>query len=213
MMIETRRKSIVPVYGVAASWVLYCAFFPLYRTWHFIVLACIAALVYVVLSAIFPGKTERIEIPEEPVRTGDDFIDELLREGERAVGEMRRLRDTIQDETVRVKLDDIIDVTDKIFKDLIEDPGDYKQVKRFSDYYLPTTIKLLHTYDRFGQSGARGENITGTMERIDSALDTILESYHKFFDSLFEDQALDIETDISVLESILKREGLIGKDF
>jgi DNA (cytosine-5)-methyltransferase 1 len=57
------------------------------------------------------------------------------------------------------------------------------------------------------------ENITGTLERIDTALEKILKSYEMFFDSLFENQALDIETDIRVLESMLKQEGLSGKDF
>ena len=52
-MIEIKRKSIVPVYGVAAVWVLYCVVFPLYKTWHFIVLACSAAVVYFILSQIF----------------------------------------------------------------------------------------------------------------------------------------------------------------
>ena len=212
-MIEIKEKSIIPVYGLAAAWVLYCALFPLYKTWHFIVLACSAALVYVVLSALFPGKTKYIEIPAEPVRTGDEKIDELLADGEKAVGEMHRLSDSIKDDNIRKKLGDIIGVTDKIFKNLHEDPGDYTQVKRFADFYLPTTIKLLHTYDRFGQSGASGENVSGTMERIDTALDTILESYRRFFDSLFKNQALDIETDILVLENMLKREGLLGSEF
>jgi hypothetical protein len=178
-------------------------------TWHFIVIACLAVLVYIVLSMIFPGKTVFIEIPAEPERSGDDKIDALLADGEKAVAEMRRLRDSIAGEVVRQKLDDIISVTDKIFKKMLQEPGAYKQVKRFADFYLPTTIKLLHTYDRFGQSGASGENISGTMDRIDSALETILESYKKFFDSLFANQALDIETDISVLETLLKREGLL----
>jgi 5-bromo-4-chloroindolyl phosphate hydrolysis protein len=212
-VIEIKQKSVVPVYGVASAWVLYCVFFPLYKTWHFIVLACSAALVYVVLSAIFPGKVKQIEVPAEPERTGDDKIDVLLAQGERAIAEMRRLRDTIQDKSVQGKVDEIIIVIDKIFKNLLEDPGDYAQVKRFADFYLPATIKLLHTYDRFGQSGAQGDNITGTMERIDTALDTILESYKKFFDSLFENQALDIETDIKVLENMMKREGLMNSDF
>lgn len=211
-MIEIKKKSVIPVYGVAAIWALYCVFFPLYKTWHFIVLACLGALAYVVLSAVFPGKTVSVELPEQPVRTGDDQVDELLAEGERAVGEMRRLRDAIPGEKVRLKLDEIISVTDLIFKNLIDNPSDYKQVKRFSGFYLPTTIKLLHTYDRFGQSGASGENITGTMERIDTALDSILESYKKFFDSLFKHQALDIETDITVLEGMLEREGLLGSE-
>ena len=211
-MIEKKRKSVIPVYGVAAAWVLYCVFFPLYRTWHFIVLACSAALVYIVLSAIFPGKTEYTEVPQEPERTGDDKADALLAEGERAVSEMRALYNVIPDDPVKQKLSEIITVTDKIFKDILGNPGDYKQVKRFADYFLPTTIKLLYTYDRFGKSGAQGENVTGTRERIDEALDTILDSYKKFFDSLFADQALDIETDIRVLENMLKSEGLLGNE-
>ena len=212
-MIERKKKSVIPVYGVAAAWVLYCLFFPLYKTWHFVVVACLAILVYVVLAMIFPGKVEHIEIPAEPERSGDEKIDALLAEGEIAVAEMRRLRDLIPGAAIRNKLDEIISVTDKIFKNLLRDPDDYRQVKRFSDFYLPTTIKLLHAYDRFDQSGARGDNVSGTLERIDSTLDTILDSYRKFFDSLFENQALDIETDIIVLENMLKKEGLIGPDF
>jgi len=212
-VIEIKKKSIVPVYGVAVMWVLYCLIFPLFKTWHFITLACVAVLSYIILSAIFPGKTEYIEITEEPERTGNDRIDALLTEGEKAVAEMRRLRDMMPDSAIKQKTDDLILITDKIFKSLLENPGDFSQVKRFADYFLPTTIKLLHTYDRFGQSGARGDNISGTMERIDVTLDTILESYNKFFDSLFKHKALDIETDIKVLESMLKSEGLLDSEF
>ena len=203
-MRETKKKSSIPIYGVAAAWVLYCLVFPLYRTWHFLVLAGVAALVYLILSAIFPGKTEFIEVAEEPKQTGDKEIDALLAEGGRAVTEMRALREAIPDQHILQKLDSIIAVTDKIFNKLFDDRSDYKQVRRFADYYLPTTVKLLHTYDRFGKSGITGENITGTQERIDKALDMILDSYNRFFDSLFQDQALDIETDIKVLESVLK---------
>ena len=212
-MIERKKKSVVPVYGVAAAWVLYCLFFPLYLTWHFIVLACLTALVYVFLSMLFPGKTEHIEIPVEPERSGDGLIDSLLAEGERAVAEMRRLRESIPDKLLQGKIDEIILITDKIFKNLLHDPDDYSLVKRFAGFYLPTTIKLLHTYDRFGHSGSEGVNVTGTLERIDTALDTVIDSYKKFFDSLFANQALDIETDIIVLERMLKSEGLLSSDF
>ena len=212
-MIEKKKKSVVPVYGVAASWVLYCLVFPLYTTWHFIILACLTVLVYVFLSMLFPGKTEHIEIPVEPERSGDELIDSLLTEGEKATAEMRRLRDSIPEKLVRAKIDEVISITDKIFKNLLQDPDDYSQVKRFSEFYLPTTLKLLHTYDRFGKSGTDGENISGTLERIDTALDTIINSYKKFFDSLFLNQALDIETDIIVLEQILRSEGLLNSEF
>jgi len=209
-VIEIKRKSIVPVYGTAAVWALYCLVFPLYRTWHFIVLACLGVVAYILLSKLFPGKIERIEVPKEPQRTGDDKIDALLAEGEMAVAEMRRIRGTIPDKSVQAKIDELVDITDKIFKKQLVEPIVYNQVKRFADFFLPTSIKLLNAYDRFGQSGVAGENITSTMERIDTALDTTLNSYKKFFDSLFENQALDIETDISVLETMLKRDGLLG---
>ena len=212
-MIEIKKKSVIPVYGVAEAWVLYCIFFPLYKTWHFAALACTAALVFTALSALFRGKTLLVEVPEEPERTGDEKIDSLLADGERAVTELRTLQSSLQDKAVCQKLDEIITVIDKIFKKLLDSPGDYNQIRRFADFFLPTTIKLVHTYDRFGKSGAQGENITGTQERIDTALDTILESYKKFFDSLFMSQAIDIETDIRVLESMLKNEGLLGSGF
>jgi len=207
--LEIKKKSVIPVYGLAIVWLLYCLVFPIYKTWHFIALACVAVLSYVILSAIFPVKTEHIEIPDEPERTGNEEIDALLAEGEVAVAEMRRLFDTIPGEHLKKKIESIIAVTDKIFKDLLEDPDDYKLVRRFADFYLPTTIKLLHAYDRFDRSGIDGDNITGTLERIETALDRILSSYENFFDSLFENQALDIETDIIVLENMLKQESLL----
>lgn len=210
---EVRKKSAVPVYGFAAAWLLYCLFLPLYRFWHFVFLICASAAVYAVLSLVFPGKTEYIEEPEEPERTGDEKIDALLTEGERAIAEMGRLRDTIRDPRIREKTADIMEITDKIFKNVLQDPGDYRQIKRFADYYLPSTIKLLHAYDRFSAADVSGENITGTLARIEDILDTIVESYHKQYDALFANQALDIETDITVLESMLKKEGLTGKDF
>ncbi|MCL2125990.1 MAG: 5-bromo-4-chloroindolyl phosphate hydrolysis family protein [Oscillospiraceae bacterium] len=212
-MREIKIKSAVPIYGIAAVWAIYCIIFPLYKTTHYIFLVCAAIAAYTLLSLLFPGKTIKVETPAEPERSGDDKIDALLAEGERAVSEMRALRDAISGDDLKAKIDDIIFVTDKIFKDLLDDPEDYAQVKRFAGYHLPTTIKLLHAYDRFGRSGISGDNLSGSLERIDSALDMILDSYKKLFDSLFENQALDIESDIKVLESMLKREGLSGKDF
>ena len=212
-MKEVRKKSVVPVYGLAFVWLLYCLIFPLYRSLDFLFLLIVCAAAYTVLSRIFPGKTEYIKEPEKPVETGNTEIDALLREGETAVSEMRAACARITDARVKKKVEEIIAVTDKIFKNLLDDPSDYRQVKRFSEFYLPTTIKLLHAYDRLGKSGVEGENITGTIQKIDDILDTIIESYKKFFDSLFENQALDIETDIQVLESMMKKEGLYGKDF
>lgn len=213
MMREVRKKSVVPIYGLAAVWLLYCLFFPLIRFSDYLLLVSCALAAFTVLTLLFPGKTELVKEPEKPVSTGNEEIDKLLAEGRTAVSEMNRIRDAIKDQNVCKKIGELIEVTEKIFKSLAEDPYDLRQVKRFAGYYLPTTIKLLHTYDRMGSIGASGQNITGTMQRIDAILDATLEGYRKQLDALFANQALDIETDIIVLENMMKREGLAGKDF
>ena len=215
-MREVRKKSVVPVYGVGAVWVIYCLFFPLYRLWHFIILAALSVVVWLVLSKLFPGKTELIKEPEpepEPVTTGNPEHDALLREGETAVSEMKRLRQSINEPELQSKIDRLTELTEKIFNDLIDDPSDYKMIKRFSSYFLPTTISLLNSYDRMGSVGVEGENISQTKARIKDILDTTITAYEKQLDALFANQALDIETDITVLENMLKKEGLSGSDF
>ena len=203
----------MPIYGAAAMWAIWCLFLPLYRLSHFLYAAAASAAVYVVMLKLFPTKTETVKEPEKPVETGNAEIDALLREGERAVKEMQRLKKSIGNEAIGAKIDTISGLTDRIFKDLIDDPEDIKQVKRFASYYLPTTIKLLNAYDRMAEQGVEGENITGTKKRIEDILDKTAEAYKKQLDALFYNQALDIDTDITVLEGMLRREGLAGNDF
>lgn len=82
------------------------------------------------------------------------------------------------------------------------------------NYYLPTTIKLLNSYDRMSNQGIEGDNLSKSMTNIKDMLDTAITAYKKQLDSLFADQAMDIETDIEVMNRMLAREGLAGnKDF
>ena len=207
-MIEIKKKSVIPIYGLMGVWVLYCIFIPLVSLWGFIGLACSGLISYGVLSLIFPGKTTTIDTTEKPQSTGDEKVDTMLSEGAKSIAEMRGLHDKITDDSIKQKINELVSVTDNIFKKLSVEPGVYTQVKRFADFFLPTTVKLLNSYDRFSKSGIEGDNISSTLERISTTLDTTQESYKKFYDSLFEDQALDIETDIVVLQNIIKQEGL-----
>jgi 5-bromo-4-chloroindolyl phosphate hydrolysis protein len=210
---EIKKRSVIPIYGTALIWIIYCLIFPLYTLVHFAILAAVTVVCYMALSAIFPGKTIIEELPEEPVTTGNEAIDAVLREGETAVKELKRLRDSIPNEAVKEKIDILADLTDRIAKDAAEDPQDLPQVQRFMGYFVPTTVKLLNAYDRMYAQGIEGDNISGTKKRVEDILDTTIEAYKKQLDSLFANQALDIETDIEVLERMLKREGLSGKDF
>ena len=141
-------------------------------------------------------------------------IDPILEEGDRALDEMRRLKSTIKDPDVQNKIEQIMEITEKISEDAIEDPSDIPQIKKFFRYYLPTTIKLLNAYDRMSSQGIEGENIDKSISNINEMLDVAIAAYKKRLDSLFENQALDIETDIDVMNQMLEREGLSDrKDF
>ena len=210
---EVKKPSVIPIYSVAVLWIIYSLVFPMYKLWHFLVPIVLSFVLFFVMKKIFPGKTEYVEVPKEPETTGNPEIDALLREGEMAESEFKRLKDSIRVASIKMKIDEIMDITGKIFADVKEDPADYPQVKRFANYYLPTTLKLLNTYDRLCMQEVSGQNITEPMMRIENALDTTIQAYKKQLDALFENQAIDIETDITVMESMLKKNGLSGSDF
>lgn len=82
------------------------------------------------------------------------------------------------------------------------------QIRRFQDYYLPTTIKLLNAYDRMDNLGVSGSNIDASKKRVEQMLTTVEKAYDKQLDALFQDEAMDISADVTVLEQMMAQEGL-----
>jgi 5-bromo-4-chloroindolyl phosphate hydrolysis protein len=210
---EIRKKSALPIYGAAAACLIYCLFFNLYKLSDFLILAAVCLAVYFVLSKVIPDRVTYVEVPKEPVSTGSPEIDALLQQGAETTALLRKLSASIRDSGVKKRSGEIADLTERIFNDLIEDPTDYKQVKRFSANFLPTTVKLLENYAAMEGQGISGVNIDATKSRISAVLDKTAEAYRRQLDALFANQALDIDTDIDVLNTLLKKEGLTGSDF
>lgn len=215
--IKMRKKKIsspIPPYLVAVACLIYCVSgAPLYKISHFLVLAVILVAVGLVAGRIF--KPKLVEVPEaeqEPTPSPEKYysqeVQKIIEEGRLAQKEMGRLYASIQSPGIRAKINEIMQVSDKIVQDAKHDPSDVPQIQRFLSYYLPTTIKLLNAYDRMSDQGIEGENITTTMSRIEAMLDSAIAAYKKQLDSLFANQALDIETDIQVMNAMLAREGL-----
>ena len=124
---------------------------------------------------------------------------------------IRRANDAIADEALSAKIDRLETITAKIFRAVEEDPKKRDRIDTFMNYYLPTTLKIHNAYDRMGATGVSGENIDGTMGKIESMMDTVVRAFDKQLDALFGDEALDISTDITVLENLLAQEGLAGE--
>ena len=167
--------------------------------------------------AVFPDKTYEVpdpkpKEPEKPKTTGNPEIDALVKERDRAVSEMRRLNDAIEDAKLSRQIDHLEAVTRKIIDLVVAEPKKLPQIRKFMSYYLPTTLKILNSYDRMGSAGVDGENISTTKQKIEAMMDTIVTAYDKQLDALYGEEALDISTDITVMEQMLQQEGLSGSD-
>lgn len=228
MQVGNRRRGggfLAPLYVFAIIWLFSAAFFPLYELWGILLtlgLCSLGAFIAGKASAKRAMKKEKAAAEEAAAKAAEEAkkhpkkksygpeVDPILEEGNRALSEMGRLYMSIKDPEVRSKINEIMRITDKITQDAIDDPKDIPQIKKFMNYYLPTTLKLLNAYDRMSALGIEGENLDKSMKNINEMLDAAIEAYKKRLDSLFENQALDIETDIEVMNTMLAREGLIG---
>ena len=156
--------------------------------------------------------SDRVGISDPTVPlSSDPKVNAILKEGNEAISEMGSLYSSIADPAIREKINQIMLITDKIMKDASEDPGNIPQIKRFFSYYLPTTVKLLNSYKKLSSQEITGENIDSSLANIQEMLDVAVSAYQKRLDSLFANQALDIETDIDVMNQLLEREGLTGE--
>ncbi len=218
-MAKMVKKSPAPLYFAAAVWLVWGLCLPLYRLSDYLLAAGASLLAGVVGKAIFPDKTyetpeaPKTADPQKPETTGNPELDALISERDKAVSEMRRLNDSIPGEKISAQIDHLEEMTQKIISHVVSHPEKLPQIRKFMNYYLPTTLKLLNAYDRMGEAGVEGENIAGTKGRIDAMMDTIVSAFDKQMDALFADEALDIATDITVMENLLKQEGLSGSGF
>ena len=209
VLATVRRRSAVPLYAAAGTWVVYALLFPLYRVPHFVLVGVVSAAVYFIMNAVCGTVEETVpDPPKKEETTGNPELDQMIRDGGLAIAEMKRLNDAIKDEKISADIDRLEDLSAKIFAQVKADPKKLPQIRKFMDYYLPTTLKLLNAYDRMGAQGVSGENIGGTMQRVESMMGTIVTAFEKQLDMLFGSEAMDISADITVLENMMKREGL-----
>ena len=200
------HKPAAPIYAAAVVWILYALLFPLYRVGHFALCAAASAAVYLIARLFCRDVVE--EVVEKPEPTGNAELDKMISDGNLAIAEMKRLNESIKDEKISRQIDRLEEISGKIFDCVKASPEKLPQIRKFMNYYLPTTLKLLNAYDRMGSQGVSGENISGTMERVENMMGTIVTAFERQLDGLFGDQALDISTDITVLENMMAREGL-----
>ena len=201
------HKPAAPLYAAAAAWVLYALLFPLYRPGHFVIALAASAVVYGIARLFCKDIVE--EVPQEPKTTGNPELDQMVSEGQGALDEMRRLNDSIQDVTISAQIERLSQVSDKIFQQVQKNPSQLPQIRKFMSYYLPTTLKLLHTYNDV--QGQQGENAETIRRDIAGILHTLNQAYSNLYDNLLSDVAMDVSSEIAALQGMLANDGLTGE--
>ena len=135
------------------------------------------------------------------VDTGIEAFNEKLRQ-------IRDLNDRIADANVSRKIDRIEELTAGIFQLVAKQPERANDARRFINYYLPTTLKLLESYDLLEDQRYQGENITASRRQIEAVLDKLIQAVERQQDRLFRYDAMDVEAEIRVMETMMASDGL-----
>lgn len=209
------RKAGWIAFGVTA--LLYAAIFPLYRIGDFILAAAVAFLVGKVVSIMGSGldltthnredrEREANQVAELPL-SGDDAADAMISRGQDMLHQIRSENDAITDEVLSGQMDELEHLCVQIFKTVAEKPGKAPQIRKFMDYYLPTTLKMLASYRTMSNRGVSVSDMTEARSTVIRGMGMVLTACQKQLDTLYKDDILDVSTDIDVLEQMLKRDG------
>lgn len=180
---------------------------------------------YSILQTAIPAKAPpALEKPEEPKKIEEetsrpkvekeekpiDEVEKIITDGRLYLDAIKKLNRKISnnDPNISVQITRMEESIEKIFDYISEHPEDAPQIRKFMNYYLPTLLKLLNSYDTLKQQGIQGDNINATLTDIEGILHTMAVAFEKQLDNLFADDALDISADIAVLKNMLAQEGL-----
>ena len=154
---------------------------------------------------------QKKKLEQDQQRQGlSEEVQKVIAQGETYVKKIRACNDAIPGEEISAKISHMEMVVDKIFDRVEKDPSLVDDLGKLMDYYLPMTIKLLEAYEQMDKQPVKGENIESSKREIEATLDTLNTAFEKILDSLFQAAAWDVSSDISVLNTMLAKEGLKG---
>lgn len=158
-------------------------------------------------------ETERQNRSKTSEGSRNPEVEKVISEGKEYIRKIRECNQNISEEEITSKISHMEMLIQKIFDRVKEDPDALDDIQKLMEYYLPTTVKLLEAYQQLDSQPVQGENIRSSKTEIEQTLDTLNLAFERLLDSLFEEVAWDVSSDISVLHTMLAQEGLTGNDF
>lgn len=201
-----RKRSPMPFFVVGVVFLLYGLWLPLSMPIHYIIAGVVGLFVYKKAHKKYPDIVEQKKMPPN---TGDEACNQLLTESNSALDRIRAANDAIPDVELSACIFKLEATCSTIFKRLEEKPSLQSQLRSFLRYYLPTTLLLLETRAKL-ETEEDKNNRTAQKVRDDlgNALKMVQQAFDKQLDALDKDRFINIQTEIDVLESLLRADGL-----
>lgn len=208
-MKKVHIKSAIPIYIAAAIWLVVGLLFPklLMKLPGLLITVALSVGGYFAGSMLFPGR----EV-EQRISTGDAAVDMEIEIARQRLANLRKANEAIPDPQISQNLDRMYASGEQIFNELSRDPKKIGLVRRFMNYYLPTSEKLMEQYQVLMNAPSKGENITSAMKTIESSLGLAANAFEKCADNLYKDDEMDIDAEIKVMQTMLSGDNLIKTD-
>ena len=222
---QKKREKTAKFWGTMSGIAAFIGVFQLLPAWGFFtffIALALASSAKALVTEMLKGldltthnRQDEIKRAQEapPPPSGDTLADETIAKGIEMLKEVQRENEAIPDEVLSHQMDELNRLCMQIFSTIAEKPNKAPQIRKFINYYLPTTLKMIRSYRIMEQRGVSSADLTNARKTLIRGISMVLTASQKQLDSLYKDDMLDVSTDITVLEQMLKRDGLTQGEF
>ena len=154
-------------------------------------------------------EAQKQRIEQDPVQKE---VYQMVSEGKRYIKEIRKLNDEILGENISNQLDKIEEILASIFEIVKRKPQKRAEIRKLMQYYLPMTIKVVTSYRDFENERVASEQLEESKREIRETLDKVITAFVMLREKLFQEDVIDVSSDLDVLEAMMSQEGLIQDD-
>ena len=204
-IIRTQKPSVLPWYAAALAFVVLCAVLPVYKLWALLVALGAACAAFGAARKFCPPQVVETEVP---FHTGVDDVDAMLTEMQKQLDTLHDLNEALPDPNLSAAMTRMEKAGRSIVETVEATPAKAKQVRRFANYYLPDAVHVLQQYAKLAKQGVRGENAASIRAEVEHNAASIATAFENQLDALYAAESMDLSADLTVLQNMLKGQGL-----
>ena len=202
---EKRTRPVLPIYLAALVWPVGALLLPTYRLSNLLIITGLSLAAYGLGNKLCPTRVIRKQVP---YATGSEDVDAMLSGISANLDKLHALNDAIPDPELSAAMTRMEKAGRSIAAAVEQAPDKARSIDRFARYYLPEVIKLMTTYANMEKNGVKGGNADQILTELRRNAATTAKAFENQLDALYSAEAMDISTDIEVLDGILKSQNL-----